>query len=340
MLNKHLAYYENATGKKPQTVIITGANSQLAKALQRTAFITDPVFRLIFLTREQLDITDTLSVAKVLNQYCPHWVINCAAYNAVDVAEREPDLAYSVNSLGPELLAKQCLRVNARLVHISSDYVFSGSDVNGSGKLKRTHPYRETDSPAPLSVYAKSKLIGENAVLEVLNERAIVLRTAWLYGQDGHNFVKTMLKLMQTQASLDVINDQIGSPTWVDALGYTVWQLMLKQGHGLFHYAGGGECSWYQFASEIQRQALQLGLLTKQIPILPIDGTNYAAKALLQGKSLALRPHYSALCCEKLQHFIAMSELQEKNLHNNQDLFMLIPWQDWRQQLKVMLHSI
>lgn len=360
-----MADHGNTTANGPQTVLITGADSQLAKALHRRAstiaqaFSTQS-FRLIPLTREQLDISDALAVAKAFGEYRPDWVINCAAYNGVDDAEREPELAYRVNSLGPELLAKQCVNLDARLVHISSDYVFSGAfDGNAvsseASQLQKISPYLETDSPSPLSVYGKSKLAGEDAVLRLLGERAIVIRTAWLYGQDGHNFVKTMLKLMQTQASLNVIDDQIGSPTWSDALAYTVWQLILKQGQGLFHYAGLGECSWYQFAKEIQRQALEFKLLTQQIPLVPIDSAGYAAKALMQGKSLALRPSYSALCSEKLQHFIAMPELQTQhlptrnlltpnlqtpNLQDHRDPLMSIAWQDWRQQLKAMLQSL
>lgn len=386
-----MADHGNTTANGSQTVLITGADSQLAKALQRRASTMTQAFstqalRLIPLTREQLDISDALAVAKAFSEYRPDWVINCAAYNGVDNAEREPELAYRVNSLGPELLAKQCVNLDARLVHISSDYVFSGGMFSGEGvsgemfgcegisgegvsckgissdafdggavssdasQRQKISPYLETDPPSPLSVYGKSKLAGEDAVLRLLGERAIVIRTAWLYGQDGHNFVKTMLKLMQTQASLNVIDDQIGSPTWSDALAYTVWQLILKQGQGLFHYAGLGECSWYQFAKEIQRQALEFKLLTQQIPLVPIDSAGYAAKALMQGKSLALRPSYSALCSEKLQHFIAMPELQTQhlptrnlqtlNLQEHQDPLMSIAWQDWRQQLKAMLQSL
>lgn len=370
-----MANHGNTTANGPQTVLITGADSQLAKALQRrastiaqafsTQAFSTQAFRLIPLTREQLDISDALAVAKAFGEYRPDWVINCAAYNGVDDAEREPELAYRVNSLGPELLAKQCVNLDARLVHISSDYVFSGRVFNGevfsgafdgnavssdASQLQKISPYLETDSPSPLSVYGKSKLAGEDAVLRLLGERATVIRTAWLYGQDGHNFVKTMLKLMQTQSSLNVIDDQIGSPTWSDALAYTVWQLILKQGQGLFHYAGLGECSWYQFAKEIQRQALEFKLLTQQIPLVPIDSAGYAAKALMQGKSLALRPSYSALSSEKLQHFIAMPALQTQhlptrnlltpNLQDHRDPLMSIAWQDWRQQLKAMLQSL
>lgn len=327
-------------------MLITGAASQLAKALQRRANTITQAFRLIPLTREQLDISDPQAVVKAFSEYRPDWVINCAAYNGVDDAEHQPELAYRVNALGPELLAAQCAHLDAGLVHISSDYVFSGGATGsgvvslGASHLHKTSPYRETDPALPLSVYAKSKLAGEDAVLGLLAERAIVIRTAWLYGQDGDNFVKTMLKLMQTQASINVVDDQIGSPSWSDALAYTVWQLILKQGKGLFHYAGHGECSWYQFALEIQRQALQFGLLTKQIPIVPIDSAGYATKALIQGKSLALRPNYSALCSEKLQHFIAMPELQGQNLPKNQDPLMSIVWQDWRLQLNAMLQSL
>ncbi|MCL1088523.1 dTDP-4-dehydrorhamnose reductase [Shewanella profunda] len=317
------------------TVLITGANSQLAKALQRTAKVAldgldTGMVKLVPLSHPQLDITDAYSIETALIHYRPQWVINCAAYNAVDNAEQNPAQAHRVNAIGPELLAKHCLLTDTRLVHISSDYVFGGA-VNHhpiiSLKPHMQTPYQETDKSAPLSIYGQSKLAGEDAVLDALGKRAMVIRTAWLYGQDGHNFVNTMLKLMQTQSDLKVIDDQFGSPTWSDALARVIWQLIAKQGAGLFHYTGQGECSWYEFACEIQRQAFELKYLTKMIPIAAVNALTYSIQAECQ---LARRPSYSVLNSDKLRTFL----MPISGCHT-----IPIEWQDWRCQLNTMLRQ-
>nr|WP_227499203.1 dTDP-4-dehydrorhamnose reductase [Shewanella sp. MR-4] len=341
------------------TVLLTGADSQLSKALLRVLAkaanrFDGRVFRVHALSHAQLDIADKQSVAAAFARFKPDWVINCAAYNAVDRAETAAEEAYRVNSLGPELLARECALTGARLVHISSDYVFSGEPAgaavqalnqNGltdsrlieSGLTERG--LTESATPAPLSVYGQSKLAGEQAVLCILAERAIVIRTAWLYGVDGHNFVKTMLRLMATMPEgqpLTVINDQIGSPTWTDALAHLIWQLIASPlnvgcGSGLFHYAGQGQCSWYEFALEIQRQALALKLLDKAVPISAIDSLSYAAKALEKGNKLAARPSYSALNSGRVRQCLTG---QNTALTHSPEL-----WRDWRWQLKAMLED-
>ena len=346
------------------TVLLTGADSQLAKALLRTLSkaanrFDGRVFRVHALTHSQLDIADKQSVEAAFAHFNPEWVINCAAYNAVDRAETAADEAFRVNSLGPELLASECALTGARLVHISSDYVFSGepakaselalnqNGITRSGLIESgltesgliEGGLTENATPAPLSVYGQSKLAGEQAVLRILAERAIVIRTAWLYGVDGHNFVKTMLRLMATIPDgqpLTVINDQIGSPTWVDALAHLIWQLIASPlnvgcGSGLFHYAGQGQCSWYEFALEIQRQALALKLLDKAVPISAIDSLSYAAKALEKGNKLAPRPSYSALSSGRVRQCLT----------GQNTALTLCPelWRDWRWQLKAMLED-
>ncbi|MDH1471077.1 sugar nucleotide-binding protein [Shewanella sp. GD03713] len=364
----------NGEPKSTVTVLLTAADSQLAKALLRTlakaAYRLDGrVFRVHALSHAQLDIGDKQSVAAAFAHFNPEWVINCAAYNAVDRAETAADEAYRVNSLGPELLASECALTGARLVHISSDYVFSGepakaselalnqngitrsglieSGLTESGLIESgltesgliEGGLTENATPAPLSVYGQSKLAGEQAVLRILAERAIVIRTAWLYGVDGHNFVKTMLRLMATIPDgqpLTVINDQIGSPTWVDALAHLIWQLIASPlnvgcGSGLFHYAGQGQCSWYEFALEIQRQALALKLLDKAVPISAIDSLSYAAKALEKGNKLAARPSYSALNSGRVRQCLTG---QNSTSTHSPEL-----WRDWRWQLKVMLED-
>ena len=367
----------------PQVVIITGAKSQLAQALLRvaadigelalnsiTSENTGAPLKLYALSRSQLDITDAANIAAVFAQYRPSWVINCAAYNAVDAAEHDAIEAHRVNALGPELLAQQCLLSGARLLHVSSDYVFGGqavceiahaaervvcdaresgveqhqnpdsasnsnSNPNPNPNPNQVHlprPFVELDAPEPLSAYGTSKLLGEQRVVAVLGDGVTIVRTSWLYGQDGHNFVNTMLNLMRTQPSLQVIADQIGCPTWSDALAKVIWQLVVQQCSGVFHYSAQGQCSWYEFACEIQRQSIALHLLSLPVGILPITSADYAKQALNRGISLAKRPSYSVMSSGKLR-----STLVTLNA-------LLMPeqieWQDWRQQLNRMLRRL
>lgn len=361
----------------PQVVIITGAKSQLAQALLRIAANiselalnsnastnTSIPLKLYALSRSQLDITDAANIAAVFAQYRPSWVINCAAYNAVDAAEHDAIEANRVNALGPELLAQQCLLSGARLLHVSSDYVFGGQAVceiahaderavgdaresgveqhqnpdsasNSNPNPNQVHlprPFVELDAPEPLSAYGTSKLLGELKVVAVLGDGATIVRTSWLYGQNGHNFVNTMLNLMRTQPSLQVIADQIGCPTWSDALAQVIWQLVVQQCSGVFHFSAQGQCSWYEFACEIQRQALALNLLSLPVDIQPITSADYAKQALNRGISLAKRPSYSVLNSGKLRSTLVT--------HNALLMSELIEWQDWRQQLNCMLRRL
>ncbi|MGI1935575.1 SDR family oxidoreductase [Shewanella oncorhynchi] len=353
----------------PQVVLITGAKSQLAQALLRvaadigelapnTSTSTNSVapIKLYVLSRSQLDITDAANIAAVFAQYRPSWVINCAAYNAVDAAEHDAIEANRVNAFGPELLAQQCWLSGARLLHVSSDYVFGGHAVCGiahaagdardagleqhqnpdsAPNQNQDHvpkPLVELDAPEPLSAYGTSKLLGEQKVLAVLGEDATIVRTSWLYGQDGHNFVQTMLNLMRTQPSLQVIVDQIGCPTWSDALAKVIWQLLMQQCSGVFHYSAQGQCSWYEFACEIQRQALALNLLSLPVVIQPITSAHYAKQALNRGVSLAKRPSYSVLNSAKVQSALAVNT--SLPMPDN------VVWQDWRQQLNCMLRRL
>ncbi|WP_413472861.1 SDR family oxidoreductase [Shewanella baltica] len=360
----------------PQVVLITGAKSQLAEALLRVAADigelalnsiantstnisanisanTGAPLKLYALSRSQLDITDAANIAAVFAQYRPSWVINCAAYNAVDAAEHDAIEAHRVNALGPELLAQQCLLSGARLLHVSSDYVFGGQAVcdaresgveqhqnpdsasNSNPNPNQVHlprPFVELDAPEPLSAYGTSKLLGEQRVVAVLGDCATIVRTSWLYGQNGHNFVKTMLNLMRTQPSLQVIADQIGCPTWSDALAKVIWQLVMQQRSGVFHYSAQGQCSWYEFACEIQRQALALNLLSQPVVIQPITSPDYVKQALNRGVSLAKRPSYSVLNSGKLRSTLVA--------HNALSMPEQIEWQDWCQQLNRMLRRL
>lgn len=190
---------------------------------------------------DKLDITDLKSVKNVLSTIKPDVVINCAAATNVDGCESDEDFAFKVNSLGPRNLAMICDEMGAKLVQVSTDYVFSGVGEK---------PLTEFDITAPYSVYGKTKLLGENYVREFCSKYYIV-RTAWLYGYVGHNFVYTMRRLGKEKDSINVVNDQIGNPTHANDLAYHILKLIETDEYGIYHCTGKGECSWYDFAKMI-----------------------------------------------------------------------------------------
>ena len=190
---------------------------------------------------DKLDITDLKSVKNVLSTIKPDVVINCAAATNVDGCESDEDFAFKVNSLGPRNLAMICEKIGAKLVQVSTDYVFSGVGEK---------PLTEFDIIGPYSVYGKTKLLGENYVREFCSKYYIV-RTAWLYGYVGHNFVYTMRRLGKEKDSINVVNDQIGNPTHANDLAYHILKLIETDEYGIYHCTGKGECSWYDFAKMI-----------------------------------------------------------------------------------------
>jgi dTDP-4-dehydrorhamnose reductase len=204
-------------------------------------------------------------------------IINAAGYTAVDKAEQEPDLADRINHLAVRYIAELCRQNQIRLVHISTDFIFSG---------RHFKPYQPDDNPGPESVYGKSKLKGEQAILKTL-ENALIIRTAWLYSIHGHNFVKTMLRLMKEKTELRVIEDQIGTPTWAFGLAKVIWTALRHNATGIFHWTDAGVASWYDFSVAIQEEGLSIGLLDQAIPILPVPTHAYSTPAK--------RPHYSVL---------------------------------------------
>ena len=190
---------------------------------------------------EDLDITNFNEVQIFMSKLKPDIIINAAAYTSVDACESNEDVALKVNGLGARNLAIASEVVGAKIIHISTDYVFSG---NG------TTPYREYDITNPVSVYGKTKLAGENFVRE-LSSRYFILRTSWLYGYNGNNFVKTMLKAGKEKGHLDVVNDQRGNPTNAEDLSHHILKLALSEEYGIYHCTANGECSWYDFACKI-----------------------------------------------------------------------------------------
>ena len=220
---------------------------------------------------DKLDITDLNSVKNVLNTIKPDVVINCAAATNVDGCESDEDFAFKVNALGPRNLAIVCEEIGARLVQVSTDYVFSGVGEK---------PLTEYDLTAPYSVYGKTKLLGENYVREFCSKYYIV-RTAWLYGYVGHNFVYTMRRLGKEKDSINVVNDQIGNPTHANDLAYHILKLIETDEYGIYHCTGKGECSWYDFAKMI------IELSGEECIVNPCTSEEY--------KTPAKRPEYSSL---------------------------------------------
>lgn len=238
-------------------LLIVGAAGMLGKGFMQDA---DRGYPLVGLDLPDIDITSLDSVRSALIQHRPDVLINCAAYTAVDKCETEQVLAYAVNVTGPENLAKVCSEMGIILVHYSTDYVFDGL---------KSEPYSEDDPTSPQSEYGRTKLGGELAIAQHCSSYYII-RTAWLYGENGNNFVKTMLSLAQTTPSLKVVNDQFGSPTYTRDLIDATYQLLVNAPFGVYHVTGSGQCSWFEFASEIfARQNLEVELrpcTTEQFP--------------------------------------------------------------------------
>ena len=201
----------------------------------------------------------------------PSVVINAAAYTAVDRAESEQAAAFAVNADGPGHLARACAGLGARLIHVSTDFVFSGNAC---------HPYQPADPTGPVSVYGESKLAGEQQVREALGEQSVIVRTAWVYSRVGHNFVKTMLRLMAERDSLSVVADQVGTPTWARGLAEALWRIVDKpEIAGTLHWTDAGVASWYDFAVAIAEEAHAQGLLARPVAVKPIATADYPTPA-------------------------------------------------------------
>jgi len=223
-------------------LMLTGAGGMLA---HDAVAILKPGFEVITRREQELDICDAEAVRAAVCSLMPDVVVNCAAYTQVDICETEQEKAFAVNASGVKHLALACRQAGSLLVHISTDYVFDGT--------KQT-PYLETDVPHPLSVYGRSKLAGENHVAELL-EQYIIIRSSWLYGSSGNNFIATILRLAHKQKELQVVNDQRGSPTWTRDLSLAIKALIDSNGRGMYHVSNQGSCTWYDYARAIVTRA-------------------------------------------------------------------------------------
>jgi dTDP-4-dehydrorhamnose reductase len=219
----------------------------------------------------EVDIRDAAALEGFAGRRRIGWIVNCAAYTAVDRAEDEPDAALAVNAAGTENLARLAARRGARLVHFSTDYVFAGD---------RAAPYREEDEPRPLSAYGRSKLEGERRLAACL-ERFFLFRVSWLYGVHGANFVHAMLRAFRERDRARVVDDQFGSPTYAAVLAANVAGLVASGSRrfGVYHYCDAGVISWHQFAAAIQELALRSGMIAREIPIEAVKTAAYGARA-------------------------------------------------------------
>jgi dTDP-4-dehydrorhamnose reductase len=285
------------------TVLLTGASGQLGFELQRR--VPDSV-TLVTLDRAQLDLRQGPAIIACLEAHQPNVILNCAAYTAVDRAESESADAFAVNAAAVETLASSARRIDARLIHLSTDFVFSGP---ASG-------LRQPDEhTSPGSVYGTSKRDGEVAVLETLGDRGLVMRTSWLYSSHGANFVKTMLRLMREKDEVRVVSDQIGAPTWAAGLATTLWAAVAApQVSGVQHWTDAGVASWYDFAVAIQEEALARRLLSREIPVIPIPTADYPTPAR--------RPAFSVLDTRQTAHALGVTPTH------------------WRRQLRLMLDEL
>ena len=256
-------------------VLLTGAAGQLGRALVRTRPAT---VELVAVSRAQLDVAAARAVESVVAARRPDVVLNAAAYTQVDAAQGAPQDAERGNVLGPAALASACRACGARLVHVSTDYVFDG---------EANVPYLPDSPTRPRSVYGATKRRGEEQVQALLGGQALIVRTAWLYAHEGRNFLTRMLELMVERPQLSVVIDQVGAPTAADDLATALWRMIAGRGTGLHHWCNSGVASWYDFAVAIGEEAQAHGLLARVPPIRPILSIDYPTPAA--------RPHYSVL---------------------------------------------
>jgi len=284
-------------------ILVIGKNGQLAQGLSSLSTVNVEV---ICLGRDQIDILDKSSLFKTIAEQNVDAVINASAYTAVDLAEKEPEQAYKINTLAVKNLAEVCKELSLHLVQISTDFVFNGL---------KSSPYLPSDDINPISVYGKTKAEGEQLLTEIIPKSSCIIRTSWVYSCYGNNFVKSMIRLMAEKPELGIISDQIGTPTYVKGLAQVSLTAAVEKVSGIHHWTDAGVASWYDFAVAIQELAIEKGLLVAAIPIKPIDTESYPTPAT--------RPSYSVL--DKSSSIQAFPDL---------------PIIHWRKQLGFMLDEL
>ena len=285
-------------------VLLIGAKGQVGQELQVTL---PQLGEVISIGREELDLTNSEKISQLIREIHPDYLVNAAAYTAVDKAETEPYLAYSINAIAPKIMAEAAEKIKAKFLHISTDYVFDG---------RKNTPYLETDLTNPLGVYGQSKLRGEEEI-KTVNSQAIILRTAWVYGSYGKsNFVKTMLRLGKEREELKVVVDQVGSPTWAKDIAAAITHLLINVDNpaGIYNFTNSGVASWFDLTKAIFEEAKISGIPLKIQRVIPITTAEYPTPAV--------RPAYSVLSSQKI----------------SQQLGYIPPY--WRDSLKAMLNQL
>ncbi|OCW96332.1 dTDP-4-dehydrorhamnose reductase [Alishewanella sp. HH-ZS] len=287
-------------------VALTGANGQLGYQLAKK--LADKV-TLLALDRAALDIANNAQVEQTLLAFAPDVIINAAAYTAVDKAEQEPELAKAINATGPQNLAKVAAKLDAVLIHVSTDYVFDGCSDN---------PYVESDATNPQSMYGLTKLWGEQAIAKYCAKH-IILRTSWVFAEHGNNFVKTMLRLAQSRSELGVVADQIGGPTYAGDIAEAIISILAQLNHtgdnrfGLYHYSGAPYVSWHQFACGIFQNAFDQQLIANPPKVNAITTAQYPTPAK--------RPAFSILNCSKIEQRFSVTPSNWQAALNNLTLY-------------------
>jgi dTDP-4-dehydrorhamnose reductase len=271
-------------GAPTTKVLITGAGGQVGRTLLDAA---PDSFEVVACAHADLDVGAGEAVRECIGRHRPAVIINAAAYTAVDKAESEPDAAQRINARGPGHLAAAALEYGARLIHISTDFVFDGA---------ASVPYLPDSATNPLGVYGRTKRDGERAVLEALPERSTIVRTAWVYAASGANFVRTMLRIMRANGAARVVADQVGTPTAARSLAEALWRIAANpEIRGIHHWTDAGVASWYDFAVAIAEEGAALGLVAPEVTVTPISTPDYPTPAR--------RPAYSVLDKRSLTSF-------------------------------------
>lgn len=285
-------------------VLLTGSSGQLGKAIIKAK---PKGINLIEANRSLLDLNEPDLCQKYIKKIKPDLLINCAAYTNVDKAENNRKLAYLINSLSVKYLAESIKEINSKFIQLSTDYVFDGA---------KNKPYLPEDLKSPINVYGETKSEAEDFIKEIFkdDQNGIIIRTSWLMGPTGKNFALKMLNLLSRNEKIDVINDQIGSPTTTFTLAKACWEsisfhLKGKLNHSIFHFANEGEASWFEIAVEIEQITKDLGLLDKKILINPVASSEY--------KLAAERPKYSVLDSKSSFESIALENQHWKNEMRN-----------------------
>lgn len=289
-------------------IVLLGKNGQVGSNILKKN--KDYLFNLFSFSRRELDILNFQDFESKINIIKPDVIVNATAYNFVDLAEENETEAFKVNQDALDFISTFCNKLNIPLIHISTDFVFDGNS---------SQPYKEDDKVNPLNIYGKSKVGGEDVIKKNLDKH-IIIRTSWVFSEIGSNFLKTILKLLETKKSISIVNNQIGSPTSANSISDIIMKILKIYSNnkslkwGTYHFSGYPYCSWYEFANEISSQYLKFSGSLNCASLVPIDSESYNSKAL--------RPKNSCLNCSKINKIFGFKQ------------------DDWKESLNVIIRNI